>query len=522
MIDKPPAFVSGTRVGDGGRYEIRQRIGVGGMAEVYKAVDTRLGNRIVAIKALLASVATHPFAEKMRGLFIQEAQALSRVKDENVVDVLDFGTAADGTPYMVMEFLHGTDLGVALQQRKQMSVEDAVDVMLGVCAGVHACHLAGIIHRDLKPANIFLSRTLKGEQPKVLDFSVAKVPIARSPEEADQAKTDLIVGTPSYMSPEQAVGKPANELSDQYAIGALLYRCLTGRPPQGVLPRPREVRSEIPDGLEEAILRALEPAPETRFPTVHDLGQALLAFGSAAGRGRWKSYYGTAPRPIDPTVTGPLPEDLMRLAQAAQASVATIPPATVVAPPYDPKIHERTTRVEPGAKAASGIEPSWAKTTVVDSAAGAGAHSIVDSAAATTIDAPATRPPSTASMVAPAAKNHRRLIVVVAVLGAFVVTATVAGVQVRRNHRTGDVAPRAPEWTRASAVPSPALAEPPPLPSAEKSSPALAADKQEPERMLGGESSQPPAAAQKPKRHRHVSPSSGDVQYLPDGLPVLH
>ena len=307
MIDTPQALPIGTRLGDGERYEIRQRIGIGGMAEVYKAADTRLGNRIVAIKTLSASVAQHQFAARMRSLFIQEAQALSRVKDENVVDVLDFGTAADGTPYMVMEFLNGTDLGVFLKKNKQVTIEQAVDIMLGVCAGVHACHLAGIIHRDLKPANIFLTRTLKGEQTKVLDFSVAKVPIARSTPTVDQAKTDLIVGTPTYMSPEQALGRPANELSDQYSIGGLLYRCLTGRPPQGVLPRPRELRPEIPERLEAVILRALENQPDKRFATVHDLGHGLLPFASSSGRGRWRPYYLTPPLPVDPTTTGTLP-----------------------------------------------------------------------------------------------------------------------------------------------------------------------------------------------------------------------
>jgi serine/threonine-protein kinase len=274
------------------------------MAEVYRGVDTRLGNRIVAIKTLSADVSQHKFAERMRNLFIQEAQALSLVKDDNVVDVLDFGVSVSGTPYMVMEFLRGTDLAGVLKKTQRLPVAQAVDIMLGVCAGVHACHLAGIIHRDLKPANIFLARTAKGAVAKVLDFSVAKVPIARATPSLDQARTDLIVGTPTYMSPEQALGRPANERSDQYSLGGLLFRCLTGRPPQGVLPVPRELRPEIPEALQSVVLRALEAQPEKRFATVHDLGQGLVPFGSLRARERWRPYYEAVPRVIDPTTTG--------------------------------------------------------------------------------------------------------------------------------------------------------------------------------------------------------------------------
>jgi serine/threonine-protein kinase len=140
----------------------------------------------------------------------------------------------------------------------------------------------------------------------VLDFSVAKVPIARTTPAVDQAKTDLIVGTPTYMSPEQALGRPANELSDQYSIGGLLYRCLTGWPPQGVLTPPRELRPEMPAGLQPVVMRALETEPEKRFGTVHDLGHALVTFGSVDARERWLPYYEAPPRVIDPTTTGSL------------------------------------------------------------------------------------------------------------------------------------------------------------------------------------------------------------------------
>jgi serine/threonine-protein kinase len=530
LADRAQTLPAGTRLGDGGRYELRQRIGVGGMAEVYRAVDTRLGSRVVAVKTLSASVAEHPFAEKMRGLFIQEAQALSRVKDENVVDVLDFGTADDGTPYMVMEFLNGTDLGVFLRQKKHVAVDAAVDIMLGVCAGVHACHLAGIIHRDLKPANIYLSRTLKGEQPKVLDFSVAKVPLSRPAADADQAKTDLIVGTPSYMSPEQALGRPANELSDQYSIGALLYRCLTGRPPQGVLPRPREVRGDIPERLEETILRALDPTPEKRFKTVHELGHALVAFASPAGRGRWKPYYRTPPRPIDPATTGPLPTEAFNQVRAALADPVTAPsaPATVGAPAYDFKVHERTTVPNCDIVASAFAEAATStKSTAVD--VSASMLRPAPSAEPSSIDVafsdarPAsdlrqrTEAPSPSS--ATGMRGGRRRVILAAAAGASLVIAVTAAMIRLRDRPAAPVAAPPPTWTSKPAQPAPA---PPETPSAPLAPAAVAPERPTPSATQGEDKAAPPPAPPRRTKHRRTPPAGSAIQYGDDGLPILH
>jgi serine/threonine-protein kinase len=541
VSETPQALPAGLRLGDGDRYEIRQRIGIGGMAEVYKGVDTRLGNRIVAIKTLSASVAEHPFAARMRSLFIQEAQALSRVKDENVVDVLDFGTAADGTPYMVMEFLNGMDLGVFLKKNKQVTIEQAVDVMLGVCAGVHACHLAGIIHRDLKPANIFLTRTLKGELTKVLDFSVAKVPIARSTPPADQMKTDLIVGTPTYMSPEQALGKPANELSDQYSVGALLYRCLTGRPPQGVLPRPRELRPEIPERLEAVILRALEAIPDKRFATVHDLGHGLLPFASSAGRGRWRPYYRTPPLPVDPTTTGSFsPSSTPPANPVVAAEPASVPsaPATVAAN-YDFKAHERTTSLDSDAK--NGRLPEGARptgTTAVNQEPLSGSATSA-SGALTTVDVPisvatglsgadrvATVPPSEARPTSPSvARGRRRFLAAFGAIAVLVLAVTLAGLRSTRRHDVPSVAPAAPEWTRTAApasappvVPPPAVKEPAPPPAAVQGNAAPTVTAPEPPVRDRAPSPAPP----RPKRRHQPKSTTETIQYGSDGMPILH
>jgi serine/threonine-protein kinase len=537
VAETPQTLPVGTRLGDGGRYEVRQRIGIGGMAEVYRGVDTRLGNRIVAIKTFSTGVAQHPYADRMRSLFIQEAQALSRVKDENVVDVLDFGAAPDGTPYMVMEFLHGNDLGVFLRKSKQVAIDQAVDIVLGVCAGVHACHLAGIIHRDLKPANIFLTRTSKGEEVKVLDFSVAKVPIAR-PEapSADQAKTDLIVGTPTYMSPEQAVGRPANELSDQYSIGALLYRCVTGRTPQGVLPKPRDLRADMPERLEATILRAMDATPGKRFGTVHDLGQALLPFASSAGRSRWRGYFRTPPLPLDPTTTGSIPLGAVRSAQAPIEPSVPSAPATVAAN-YDFKAHERTTKLDSEARRARALEGSSpTKPTTVDNVvpfAPPEPSSVAPSSIIVPISeasvagpgqnlAPMSRvgvEPSSMSRV----RSRRTFIAAFALIVVVVFGVTIAGLRASRHHDVARPKPLAPEWTREAAPVAPPVIEPTPRPAVPPTKvvpPPNPAAAPAAEQELGG--TRAPAPVGRPKHHRRSPRTNDSIQYGPDGLPILH
>jgi serine/threonine protein kinase len=316
----PPLLAPGSKIGDGGRYQIRRRIGSGGMAEVYKAIDTRLSGRAVAIKVLSPAIAEHQFAARMRELFVQEAQLLSRISDDNVVAVFDFGVGRGGVPYMVMEYLHGVDLGAFLRATKRLPVHEAADLMLAICSGVHACHRAGIIHRDLKPGNVFLSQTAQGRQVKVLDFGVAKLPAVRRND--DNPRTDLVVGTPSYMSPEQAKGRPANELSDQYGIGALLYRCVYGRVHDRTPVTIAGLCVTGHDGLVEVLRRALDPVPTSRFESVHHLGQALLPFASEAARARWRPYYQQLPQPFDPTTTGSL--CVMPRSPARQSQIATI------------------------------------------------------------------------------------------------------------------------------------------------------------------------------------------------------
>ncbi len=483
------AFAVGLRFGEGGRYEIRERIGSGGMADVYKVVDTQLHNRLYAVKVLSSSIGPH--AETIRAFFIDEAQALSRIRDNNVVAVITNGQLPDDnhTPYMVMEYLEGQDLSVTLKKEKHLSVERSADIIVAVCAGINACHLAGVIHRDLKPANIFLDRTLKGEEPKVLDFSVAKISISR-----EQSQTDFRVGTECYMAPEQANGKPADERSDQYSIGALLYLCLTGRVPRGFLSQPRELRPDIPEELETVMLRAMDPTPERRFMTVHELGRNLLPFGSAISRAKWEHYYTTPPVALRSVYSAPLAN--------STAPPTSVVPGTSVSE-YDFLVHDRTTRL------------------VDDANESPGPRAVASTAATTALFGVPREPPS--SNVKPYPRRGR-----VIAGSAFLVVLVAIGLTValRRARKADESPPLAPAWTQSlHPEPSPPAAVAPPAP---QSRPLVAVplppaevvseprELKAPE-LPGGLDDSKSVARKKRRRDAHIQ-----VQYTPDGIPIMH
>ncbi len=299
--DEPDQFAKGQRID---RYEIRDHIGEGGMGAVYRAVDTRLG-RTVALKTVVAHRRGDKLTDEVRQRFMREALAASKVDHRNVVQVLDFGFS-DGTPYMVMELLRGKSLSAVLKETAApLQVDYVADVMLGVCAALRACHHVGIIHRDLKPANIFLCDTDTGWEVKVLDFGISKAPMS-----GDLTKDGQILGTPQYLSPEQ-VGGQVGPQADQYAIGVLLYACLTQQFPygdydnmpllraiqEGKFEPPRKHRPELPERLEAIILRAMRVSIEDRFESIHALGQALWEFASPRGQAQWKNFYFHTPVP---------------------------------------------------------------------------------------------------------------------------------------------------------------------------------------------------------------------------------
>ncbi len=281
-----------------GRYQIVRLVGEGGMGTVYEALDARLHRR-VALKILAAGLKGKRKAARR---FAIEAQAAARLVHPNVVGIFDFDVDCE-IPYMAMELLQGETLASAIA-RGPLAFPRMADVMLGVCAGVHAAHQAGIIHRDLKPSNIFLCLDWKGnETARVLDFGISKVGGISS---SGLTETGDIVGTSQYLSPEQASGhRHVSENSDQYSLGVVMYECVTQRTPQqgeviytllrnvteGRHVRPSSLRPDLPVALESVIERAMQVRPDDRFPSVYELGRALFPFSSPEGQGQFASFY---------------------------------------------------------------------------------------------------------------------------------------------------------------------------------------------------------------------------------------
>jgi eukaryotic-like serine/threonine-protein kinase len=261
-----------------GRYRIEREIGAGGMATVYVARDER-HDRQVALKVLKPELAAVVGAER----FLAEIRTTANLQHPHILQLYDSGEA-DGLLYFVMPFVDGETLGDRLEREKQLPVDEAVGLARAIAAALHAAHERGVIHRDIKPANILLSH---GE-PVVADFG-----IALAIQEAGGGRlteTGLSVGTPFYMSPEQATGdRDPDVRSDIYSLGTLLYEMLTGEPPfqgttaQAVLGKiltgspspPTEYRKSIPPHVEAVILKSLERLPADRFSSAAEFGDAL-------------------------------------------------------------------------------------------------------------------------------------------------------------------------------------------------------------------------------------------------------
>ncbi len=280
---------SGTQLG---RYEIVRPLGQGGMGIVYEGFHRELKKR-VAIKTLHAQIAG---AAVIRTRFLREGQAASRVRHEHVVDVYDVGVEGE-VPYLVMEYLEGESLRDLLTRVGRLSGTELADIAVPLIAGLAVAHDEGIVHRDLKPENVYLETTPAGRRPKLLDFGISKV--------ADDAgghaltATSSLLGTPFYMSPEQAKdARVCDARSDQYSFGAMLYEAAAGRRPfdeqslyslldsivAGRFPPPTELEGSIPKELEAIILRAMARVPSDRFETMRTLGRHLLPLASPRTR----------------------------------------------------------------------------------------------------------------------------------------------------------------------------------------------------------------------------------------------
>jgi serine/threonine protein kinase len=268
-----------------GNYEIVRVIGEGGMGRVYEARHTRLHTKRFAVKLLHHELAREP---EVVTRFQREAEAASVLMHPNVVGVFDVNTSADGRPYIVAELLQGEELGKYLERLGRLPVAEAVHIVRQVCHALGAAHTAGIVHRDVKPENVFLAGP--NATVKVLDFGISKVA-----EFSDGlTKTGTVMGTPDYMAPEQARGDRVDARADIYAVGAILYRALTGRKPfDGQDPmailtavltqepeRPSTLEPSIPLSLELIVQRTMAKSPNERFSSMDTLEQALAPFDS--------------------------------------------------------------------------------------------------------------------------------------------------------------------------------------------------------------------------------------------------
>jgi serine/threonine-protein kinase len=313
-----------------GKYKILQRLGRGGMAEVYKANQTTL-DRFVAFKVISPLFTDDPDFLKR---FEREAKAVAALRHPNIVQVFDYDVEGN-LPYMVMEFIEGETLKAVLDKlarhRQTMPFSQSVRIVREVGQALTYAHQRGVIHRDLKPANVMLD---KSGRVILTDFGVAKIVSGQA-----LTATGTSTGTPAYMSPEQALGQPADQRTDLYALGVLLYELVTGQVPfdadtplavmlkhaHAQRPSPRSLRPDLPEGLERVILKSMARDSHERFQSAEEMITALGNLAAAAQIPIPASVAAAAPHePHDVQSTPPL---------STSAEGPTVPPLPPVPSP---------------------------------------------------------------------------------------------------------------------------------------------------------------------------------------------
>ena len=285
-----------------GAYRILRVLGGGGMGTVYEAEHLTLKKR-VALKALSGQGADDA---ECRARFLREGKAASRIQHPHVVDITDVREGA-GIAFLVMEYLEGESLRARVERCGPVAARDLADLSVPVVAALQVAHQRGVVHRDLKPDNIFLSRTVTGRVvPKVLDFGISKV-LNDDPLDAYLTAEHAFLGTPYFMSPEQARGAAnVDARSDQYSFGVSLYECATGVNPflghttligilqaiaSGGYELPRARNPAIPKALEQIILRTMANEPSDRYPSMGALGAELMQLAGPQIVSAWSDYF---------------------------------------------------------------------------------------------------------------------------------------------------------------------------------------------------------------------------------------
>ena len=282
---------AGTILGDS--YRITRLIGIGGMGAIYEATHVGAGTR-VAIKMMSKELAAHPEA---LARFRREVKVTTELAHPNIIDVVDVGASPTGEPYLVMEYLDGEDLEARLERDGRVPLPVAVQIIKQVASALSVAHAEGVVHRDLKPGNVFLLRTADGSVfVKVVDFGISKVLKAATTK---LTMATAVVGTPEFMSPEQAAGRVdlIDHRSDQWALACLAWHMLSGRLPfwkpdvSGILnqvitaeptPLAPEFAGLIPREVDKVLRRVLSKKREDRFPTINAFARAFEAAAAGA------------------------------------------------------------------------------------------------------------------------------------------------------------------------------------------------------------------------------------------------
>jgi serine/threonine-protein kinase len=312
------------------RYKLDRRLGVGGMATVQLAFDTRL-ERNVAVKLLAEHLAEDSsFISRFR----REALSAARLVHPNIVQVFDFGSdSASGRQYIVMEFVDGRSGAELLREHGRLAPGEAVDILAQACRGLDYAHRNGVVHRDVKPGNLL--RANDGGMVKLADFGIAK-----AAEQSDITKIGSVLGTAAYLSPEQARGEPAGPASDMYALGVVAYQLMAGRLPydaasltdlarqQASAPPPRldDLEPDVPPALAAAVLKALSGDPDARYPDASAMEEALRE--GLRGRGQTRTEAAWSPSADETAAT--------RMLTRTEATTAMPPRARRLQPIDEP------------------------------------------------------------------------------------------------------------------------------------------------------------------------------------------
>jgi serine/threonine protein kinase len=360
MVDVPEEDLDAVPAGGGwildGRYRIDRLIGRGGVGAVYEAARVGTEER-VAIKLVLGKYAKD---DGVVSRFAREAKAASAVDDPHIVRVLDSGSH-EGRPFLVTELLRGEDLGARLRRVKRLPLPETVHVVKQILAGLVGAHAAGIVHRDLKPDNVFLvDRDGDRSFVKIVDFGTSKIqPLLGQTAPLALTHRGVAVGTPLYMSPEQAEAlRDVDERSDLYSVGAIAFECLTGRPPHvgesdelvlrsirsSDAPSIRSIEPSLPEAVGAFVDRALAHDRTARFTSARQMSSALtaLALGETSSRG-------TAPPSSVIVVTKPADEslalaDTIPHSSKREQKPAQAPPPARAASSSNPALRERQSR----------------------------------------------------------------------------------------------------------------------------------------------------------------------------------